>query len=609
MIPVRARLGWWFLLTMACCSDVWAQDTVQHDISFPELRLQYVHVLSRFPADGEYTDLLMPSWTPGSYLMREFAGKLDRISFHDSLGRPLAFAKNGKNRWRVESTGVDTVIAEYDMHAGELGVQTSWVSEKFILINGASVFLYTDASRDLSHELSIEEPAALNVHTSLLAAGAKGRYRAIDYDQLVDSPVVIADAPSYQFTSAGSSHTLLNIGETQLWDGDVSAKDVKAVTDATQEFWGVNPFSREYWFFNFLVEHSGGLEHDQSTVMMTSRWQMRNREDYLKWLSLVAHEYFHAWNVRRLRPEELLRYDYGNEQYSSQLWLAEGLTSYYDNLLLSRARIASPEEFLKMLAKELHKFEIAPGRRLQTAEEASRDTWVRHYRPVPNSINSTMSYYTRGAVIGLVVDARLRRETKGRYSLDHVLREMYRRYDGKGYAEGAFETIVTEMGGKEFAPWLSGLLRGTSDPDLDDALDWFGLELQRDPDRSANEEAGEPIRTGFGVTWDKKTTGLVIASVLHGGSGARSGLLPGDELLAIGGERVTKDKLTDRLLRLRPDETVNLLLVRRERIIELPVSVEAGIPERYLITSRENLKGRHVKRMESWLGQNLTIKH
>jgi predicted metalloprotease with PDZ domain len=340
---------------------------------------------------------------------------------------------------------------------------------------------------------------------------------------------------------------------------------------------------------------------------MTSRWQMRNRDDYLKWLSLVAHEYFHAWNVRRLKPRELSHTTFEVEQYSSQLWLAEGITSYYDNLLLSRAKIATPVEFFKLLARDLHKFETTPGRHLQSAEAASRDAWIRHYRPVPNSVNSTLSYYTRGAMIGLVLDARLRDETNGRRSLDDVMREMYRRYSASGYPEGAFEAVVQELGGDDFGPWLSELLRATTDPDPDEALEWFGLELDRDPDRTASEAAGDPVSSGFGVTWEKNVEELVIASVLHGSTGAAAGLLPGDELLAIAGERITREKLDDRLLRLLPGETVDLLLTRRGRIIELPVELGTAIPKRYQIRSRENLNGRHVRRMESWLGQDLTV--
>jgi predicted metalloprotease with PDZ domain len=321
MMITRASLACCFLLVTGLAVPAVAAEVVQHRISFPQAHLQYVHVVSQFPADDGVTDLLMASWAPGSYLMREFSGNLDRISIHDEQGQPLAFSKVAKNRWRIETTGVESVVAEYDVHAGNLSVRTSWVSEEFSLINGTSVFLYSDASRDLPQELTVEVPAGLlKVHTPLRSTGSASIFRARDFDHLADSPVVIADAPLYEYQSAGTAHLFLNVGETALWDGATAAEDVKSIADVTQAFWEVNPLQDGYWLFNFLVEGRGGLEHDQSSVIMAGRWQMRNREDYLRWLSVVAHEYFHAWNVRRLRPRELLRYDYGQEQYSSQLW-------------------------------------------------------------------------------------------------------------------------------------------------------------------------------------------------------------------------------------------------------------------------------------------------
>jgi predicted metalloprotease with PDZ domain len=206
-----------------------------------------------------------------------------------------------------------------------------------------------------------------------------------------------------------------------------------------------------------------------------------------------------------------------------------------------------------------------------------------------------------------VVDARLRRETNGRRNLDDVMSELYRRHESDGYAEGAFETVVKEMGGEALGPWLSELLRGTTDPDFDAALDWFGLDLDRHPDLSASEADGEPAPSGLGVTWEKEVEGLVIASVVHGGGGADAGLLPGDELLAISGERITHDILADRLLRLRIGETVNLLLSRRGRIIEAPLKLSVARSERYQIETREDLKSRYVRRLESWLGQELEM--
>ena len=254
-----------------------------------------------------------------------------------------------------------------------------------------------------------------------------------------------------------------------------SRDDVAKIVEAQQAFWEVNPFEREYLFLNFFMGPFGGLEHDHSTVLMSGLWQVAKREDYIKWLGLVSHEFFHAWNVRRMRPEALARYDYDAEVYTRELWLAEGLTSYYDDLLLFRAGLIDVSDYFLLLAAEIRTYESMPGRQVRSAEHASFDTWVKQYKPDENSVNSTVSYYRKGAVIGFVTDTAIRRETDNRASLDTVMREMYRRYgpDGQGkgaYPPGAFEAVVEELGGPGVRAFVEDLLRSTADPDVDDAL-------------------------------------------------------------------------------------------------------------------------------------------
>jgi len=579
---------------------------VNHSVSFPAIRQQYAHLRSEFPVSGETVDVRMASWTPGSYLVREFPSDLDRIDFTSPEGETLRHAKVSKDTWRVQLAGAASLVAEYDIHAGDLSVQTSWVSEEYILLNGASVFLYTDHSRSLPHRVALELPAGVGQALSAMPFTG-GAFLARDFDELVDSPIVVAGDVVHRFSADGNGFALVNIGATSLWDGARSARDVQAVVAAVNGFWGEVPFERDYWFFNFLVEHRGGLEHDHSTVMMTSRWQMRDREDYVKWLSLVAHEYFHAWNVRRMRPVSLASYDYHREQYSSSLWLAEGITSYYDNLLLSRARLVDAQEYFKRLAIDFHALELTPGSALVSLRQASWDAWIRHYRPDANSINSTASYYTKGAVLGFVLDTRLRAVTRDRAGLDDVMRLMYRHWGGTPYPEHAFSDVVEEVGGTEVRVWLEPLLSTPAMPDIDEALAWYGLALNRHPANKAARESGQPLQAGFGVNWDPERQGLVIHSVVHGTSGSRAGLLPGDELLAIDGERVSAETLEDRLARIGPGGQVDLLLSRRGRIVTVPVLLQEARPDKYEVTTGPDFGERELRRLESWLGQPLQM--
>lgn len=355
---------------------------------------------------------------------------------------------------------------------------------------------------------------------------------------------------------------------------------------------------------NFIVEASGGLEHDHSTVIMTGRRQMRNRNDYIKWLGVVAHEFFHVWNVRHMRPLNLAQYDYQHEQYTSQLWLAEGLTSYYDNLLLSRAGLITTKEYIELLAKDIHHLETTPGRLLRPVTEASLDAWIRYYQPNSNSLNSNISYYTKGAVIGFVLDTYLRKTSKGRHNLDEVMRKMYSLYSIEPYNSEAFEKVVVDVGGVEAGLLLRSLLTTTADPDVDAALDWYGLELNRGAVMVTGEADAEPLRSDLGVLWEEDELELVVSAVLDGSGGSVAGLMPGDEILAIDDERLTKSKFDSLMTSFSPGEEITLLISRRGKIIRLDVKLDSAVPDYYEIVLKPDFEKRDITRLKSLLGQD-----
>ena len=355
---------------------------------------------------------------------------------------------------------------------------------------------------------------------------------------------------------------------------------------------------------NFIVGGKGGLEHDHSTVIMTGRRQMRNRNDYIKWLGVVAHEFFHVWNVRHMRPAELAQYDYQNEQYTSQLWLAEGLTSYYDNLIMSRAGLITPKEYMELLARDIHRLETTPGRLLRPVAEASVDAWIRHYQPNANSINSTISYYTKGAVIGFVLDTYLRKTSKGRHDLDEVMRKMYDLYSNDPYSRNAFEEVVADIGGTGAGIFLRSLLTTTAEPDVDTAFEYYGLELNRGAIMVTGEPDEEPLISDLGVIWEDDKPGLVVKAVIHGMGGSSAGLIPGDEILAIGDERLTSDRLDSLMTSFSPGEQTSLLVSRRDRIIKLDIKLDVAIPDHYEIVLKSGFEKRNITRLQRLLGQD-----
>jgi predicted metalloprotease with PDZ domain len=599
------------LLLLACLSPVTvaAVETaaVRNTLSFPQKSNQYVHVQSRIPAVASETELILPSWTPGSYLIRDFAGNLERLQASSSDGAPLAITKIAKNRWRIDSSGISEITLDYDVWAGRKHVSESWVESSFAILNGAGLFLYNDQTRKLPHYLELELPPSwATVHTPLEKAGGERLFRAADYDELVDSPVAVGNMLGYDFEVEGHPYELVLATANTLWDDAQSVGDVARIVEAQQDFWEVNPFDRKYSFINMFTDKFGGLEHDHSTVMMCSPWQMRGSKDYIKWLGLVSHEFFHSWNVRRMRPESLAEYDYEQEMYTRELWLAEGLTSYYDDLLLFRGGLIDVRDYLDLLAEGIRNYETRPGREVRSAEMASFDTWIKQYKPDENKLNSTISYYRKGAVISFVADMEIRRQTKNEASLDSVMREMYRRHGQggagqAGYPPGAFEDLVEEAAGPEVRAVVENMLQTTDDPDVDKALDWYGLKLLRAPDLNADDEP----TAGLGVKWEVVGASLLAGHVLLGQPAADAGVLPGDELLAIDGLRVRPDDIQAQLLKLRPDEQIEMTLVRHERLLTLPVTVGTSIPASYAITSKPGINGREKKRLEAWLGRDL----
>ena len=578
---------------------------VRHTVSFPKDKEQVFLVRSEFPVGSAETELIMPDWTPGSYLIRDHAANINRILATAEDGTDLILQKISKDRWQVNTSMTGTLVVEYEVFTPLLNVSTSWASRAFSLINGASVFLYTADTRNFRQTLEvIDDPARGEPFTAMLPA-PDGGFQAVNYDELVDNPVAIARAPAYRFTDDAQDYILLNVGENAFWDGQQAAQDVEKIVAETQSFWGTNPLKRPYWFMNFIVEAKGGLEHDHSTVMMSGRRQMLDRNAYVKWLGLVAHEFFHVWNVRNMRPLELEQYDYQNEQYTSQLWIAEGLTSYYDNLIMSRAGLITPKEYMELLAKDIYRLETTPGRLLRPVTEASVDAWIRHYKPNGNSHNSTISYYTKGAVIGFVLDTYVRKSSRGRHSLDEVMQKMYELYSSKPYSSDAFKNVVVDVGGAQAGVFLQSLLTTTVDPDVDASLGYYGLELNRGAILITGEPDEEPLLSDIGVHWNDDKPGLVVKTVVDGSGGATAGLITGDEILAIGDERLTRENLEKLMTSFSPGEQVSLLISRRGKVINLEITLDVAIPDRFEIVLKSDFEKRDISRLKSLLGQDL----
>jgi predicted metalloprotease with PDZ domain len=566
---------------------------VRYTVRFPEPRTHYLSVEARLPVEGQSeVEVFLPVWTPGSYLVREYARNIEAISVAGAGGKPLPFAKSSKNRWLVRTDGADEILFAYRVYGREMSVRTNWVEDSFALINGAPTFVTLARCLAWPHELRLELPPQWKTAMTGLDEAAPGHYLAADYDTLVDSPILCGNPQVYGFEVDGIPHFLVNEGEHGLWDGSRSAADAEKLVRRHREMWGALPYPK-YVFLNLLTEASGGLEHRNSACLMTSRWATRTRKAYLGWLSLVSHEFFHVWNIKRLRPVELGPFDYENENYTRSLWIAEGITDYYGPLTVRRAGLSGTEEYLAALSETIHTLQSTPGRRVQSAEQASWDAWIKLYRPDENSGNTTISYYTKGAVAGWLLDARIRHAT-GSKSLDDLMRLACERYSGeRGFTTEQFKAMAAEIAGVPLDDFFRRAVESTEELDYAEALDWFGLRFK---DAEESKNAGS---IGCATRVDKGR--LIVTRVPRETPAWESGINVDDEIIAIDDFRVRPDHVSQRLEAYRPGDKVSILLARREVLMRLDLTLGSE-PKRWQLEIRPDATDAQKQNLANWLG-------
>jgi predicted metalloprotease with PDZ domain len=546
---------------------------IVYTIHFLKPATHYVQVTAEIPTGGQpQVELRMAVWTPGSYLVREYSRHVERVEAALPDGTATTVVKTAKNRWRIESRGAATVRVTYHVYAREMGVRTNYVDPDFALLNGAATFLTLLDPAPRPHEVHLELPSGWTTSKTSLPGitGLPNGYRAPDFDTLVDSPIVVGTPAVYPFTVGGVGHELVNVGEGGIWDGPRSARDIEQIVRTEVALWGVVPYPH-YFFLNMITESGGGLEHKGSTVLMTSRWRSRTKKGYLDWLSTAAHEFFHAWNVKRLRPVELGPFDYEQENYTRSLWIAEGLTDYYGDLIVRRAGLSSDQDYLESLSEAIERLQTTPGRLVQSVEGASFDAWIKFYRPDENSPNVSVDYYTKGGIIGFLLDAQIREATGGAKSLDDVMRTAYAKFAGAaGYTPAQWKAVASEVAGRDLSAWFARAAESTEELDYQPALAWYGLRFRPVP------PAGDrPQKAWLGINGRADGGRLVVGGIRRGSPADAAGLSVEDEILAIGDYRVRAEQWNERLEAFHAGDTVSLLVARRERLMRIDVTLGA----------------------------------
>src|SRR5262245_48595113 len=426
------------LVWAAAPSALFAQrlPPIVYTVRVPAPETHYVEVEAPVPTGRRVSiEMMMPIWSPGYYRIEDYAARVDEVQAKTAGGKPLQVEKTQKNRWQVQTNGQPTVVLSYRVFCNQRSVTTNYVDTQYGVLNGAPTFMTLVERARRPHEVRIELPPTWKRAMSGLddAPDRKpNHFRAADYETLVDSPIMAGDLLVREFDVAGKKHYVVGAGDVEGWDADGATRDLATYVQEVHRFWGFLPYDK-YAFLLMFRQGGGGLEHKNSNLStVTARPPAgRGAANERMWggVGLLSHEYFHLFNVKRLRPIELGPFDFEKAPTTGSLWISEGVTSYYSSLLVQRAGLRSEDEYLASLSSLIGGLQNAPGRLLQSVEQSSLDVWNNSNSGVNPNAN-TVSYYNKGNVLGLLLDARIRRATDGRKSFDDVMRLAYKRYGG-----------------------------------------------------------------------------------------------------------------------------------------------------------------------------------
>jgi len=564
----------------------------RYRIELADIPAHRYRVTLTLPAPAAEQDFSLPVWIPGSYLVREFAKHLSGLTARQGTSE-LPVEQLDKASWRVRCKGRAALTLSYDVYAFDASVRTAWLDSQRAFFNASSLCLRAHGREGEAHTVELARvPKGWRVATEMPAV--EGGFEAADYDELLDHPFEIGPHWQGEFTAAGVPHRIVVAGAWPSFDGERLLVDVQRICEAQIELWGGAPF-KHYSFLLWAVDDGhGGLEHRASTALICARRELptaaeslATSDNYTRLLGLFSHEYFHAWNVKRLRPAEFARFDYQRENYTELLWFFEGFTSYYDELMLRRAGLIDAPRYLKLLAASVNGVLASPGRRVQPLAQASYEAWTKYYRPDENSVNATTNYYSQGALVALCLDLSLR---ASKSNLDALMQRLWKTSGGGPVSEDDILAAVTALGGEDVAALLHAWVHGTGELPLRELLGAAGVTWRDDGRATVAQRLGLRVR-------ESALTGVSVTHVLSGGAAEAGGLNARDEILGCNGWRLRR--LDDALGLLSAGQTrLRLLVSRDQRLVELDVELPAPQPAAVSLTLAD---GAHAARRR-WIG-------
>ena len=549
---------------------------VHYHVSAHDLHARLFAIELRVQSPAAQQQVALPVWIPGSYLVREFSKNLQGLQATQH-GQSVALRQLGKQRWQIDCVAGAPLTLSYQVCAYDNSVRTAWLDAQRGFFNGTSLCLRVLGQEDTPHSLEVaatQATAGWSIATGLTPARIDdqgfGLYRADNYDELVDCPVEMGCFWSGFFEAGGVRHQFVVAGAAESFDHERLLEDSRKICEAAIAFWQGAPHSRYVFMLNVVNDGYGGLEHRNSTALICGRRDLprladgKTSDGYTTLLGLISHEYFHTWNVKRLRPDAFARYDYDQENYTELLWFFEGFTSYYDDLLLLRAGLIDEARYLKLIGKTINQVLQTPGRAVQSVAQASFDAWVKYYRQDENTANSTVSYYTKGALVALCLDLSLRRDDRS--TLDAVMRALWQRCAAGPMGEADVLAVLEQLAGRGFATEVVQWVHGTQDLPLAELLGAHGVRLQAEPPQPAQ-------RLGLRV---QENHSVQIKAVLRGGLAERAGFMAGDEWLGIelaSGAGWRLAKLEELALYAGQAGAITALIARDQQLLRLALTL------------------------------------
>lgn len=547
-------------------------------MSKPATHLLEVEIRLTSAAMPDKTELKMPVWTPGSYLIREYARHVESFSAADANGKTLTWDKINKNTWQIDSKGVSEIVVKYNVYANELTVRTNELNADHAFFNNAALLMFPKDNLKTASTVKVVPFGGWKIATGLpKVEGQANTFRAENFDVLYDSPFEVGTFEEISFNVQNKQHRFIIEGGGN-YNLEKIAQDTTKIVEQAYKIFGELPYKDYLFILN--TRGGGGLEHLNSTALQFNRFGFTTR--YKGFLSLVAHEYFHLWNVKRIKPDALGPFDYENENYTRLLWVAEGGTAYYESVLVQRAGIVSAEEFLAAKAAQFQALQNRPGRFETSLEDASFDAWIKYYRADENAVNNQISYYDKGEIVNFLLDVEIRKASNGAKSLDDVLRYLYTDFykKDKNYTPEDYQRTAETMAGKSLNDFFEKYVRGTAEIDYNSVLNGIGLEL------STGETANQ--KSYLGATLRQDGDKLTVTAVPKQTPAYEQGLNVSDQIVAVDGTRATQTFLTSYLSEKRPNDKIKLSVFRFDELREIEILLGGRAAQSFQISAVEN---------------------